>query len=211
MARRFCSCRRSFASACCCSTTCALKARLRTEALIMNMTGSKKASLASAAVAEPDKTAFQTAKPDGMRVQVAVSRGPHRSAAHKSGATTRALSAIRFAPNCGNGPKAMSPAAPAARNAIIEAKSFWRSKVRKSLFVQRKITGAMTNMPAACLSHHVSENALKSGHGADPAKHRLLTPTAAPSITPDTTLIENFATVPGVLNASRPPHQILTR
>src|SRR5260370_19234549 len=116
MARRFCSCR-SVASTRCRSATSALKTRLRTDALIMNMISIRKDSLGVVAFGAPAARASQTAKPERMRVQVAVSREPHRRAAHNSSATARMLNALLFTVSSSSGLKTKRPTTLAARNA----------------------------------------------------------------------------------------------
>ena len=78
------------------AVTSALSARLRTDALTMNMTsGRSESSGAAAANGPPPANAPQAAKHDRMRAVVAVSRRSQRSAAHSSGKAARKAKALR--------------------------------------------------------------------------------------------------------------------
>src|SRR4051794_5652509 len=212
MVRRICSCWRSLPSRRRLEVTSALTARPAIETPIVNMTNSRNDSLKVAAKKGPlPANTPQAANPENMSAVVAVSRGPHRSAAHNSGTTARNPSALLNAVCSINGLKAITPTTPAAAITVADASTLFRLKGRKSLRAQSTTTGATARTPAASRSHHVVHAAMMPVHSRYPATDKLPMPAAALIIVVARTIKANFATPAGVSNVLRSPHQMLTR
>ena len=153
----------------------------------------------------------QAAKPARMSAVVAVSRGPHRRAAHTSGRTARKASALRGTLCSISGLKASAPTTPATTNTAAEAPILRRLKGRKSPSAQSTMTGATTSTPAASRSHHVLHVAMTSAGSRYPPKAKPATPAVAPIIVAPSTTRANFVTPVGVSKVLRPCAQILIR
>ncbi len=213
MARRICSCWRNLVSRRLRTATSALRARLGTDTLTMSMISGRNDSFSLV----PGKggtpaSAPQTAKPERMSAAVAVSRWPHRSAAHNNGRIARSPKALVFMPRSSSGLKATRPTTPAATETPAEAAILPRLKLRKSPIPHSTTTGAKTSAPAASRSHHMAHTAMASAQSTCPARHKLPTPAAAPTIVLGTRLTRaNFATPVGVSNVLRPCDQTLIR
>src|SRR4029079_19646115 len=153
----------------------------------------------------------QAANPERMRALVAVSRGPHRSAAHNSGTIARNPSALLNAVCSISGLKATTPTTPAAASTLADASTAFRLKGRKSPRAQSTMTGATARTPAASRSHHVVHAAMMPVHSRCAASDRHPAPAAALITVVARTTRANFATPAGVSKVLRPPHQMLTR
>ena len=114
----------------------------------------------------------QAANPERMSAVVAVSRGPHRSAAHNSGTTARNPSALLNAVCSISGLKAITPTTPAAASTVADASTVFRLKGRKSPRAQSTTTGATARTPAASRSHHVVHAAMMPVHSRYPASDK---------------------------------------
>src|SRR5262245_6217898 len=152
----------------------------------------------------------QTAKDDRMRATVAVSRGPHRSAAHTSGRTARKPNELRIAVCSMSGLKATIPTAIAATAATPDSRT--PRNGRKLPVAHRTMAGVMTSAPATSPSHHMNHVAPTFATAEYPAKLKLLMPTVAPIIVPGPRPSNtNFASPVGVSKVLRPPVQMLAR
>src|SRR6476659_1840077 len=205
MVRRICSCWRSLPSRRRLAATSALTARPAIETPIVNVTNSRNDSMKVAA------NKPQAANPERMSAVVAVSRGPHRSAAHNNGTTARNPSALLNAVCSISGLKAITPTIPAAASTVADASTVFRLKGRKSPRAQSTTTGATARTPAASRSHHVDHAAMMPVHSRYPASDKPPIPAVALIIVVARTTKTNFATPAGVSKVLRPPHQMLTR
>src|SRR5262249_15353413 len=195
----------------------ALTTRPRTEALIKNMSEVRKGFSVPVTNASLAGQAPQTAKPERMSVDVTASRWLHHNAAHNSGNRANRAKALLGTGSSNSGLNARKPTTPAARNGAADA-TFLPNEtgsgldVRESPVAQRTTTGAMTSMPLASRSHHVSQRAIKSDHAVDPARHMAPTPTVAPSIALGPRLtIANLITPADVWKTVRRSDQISIR
>src|SRR3954471_9164812 len=212
MVRRICSCWRSLPSRPRLAATSALTARPAIETPIVNITNSRNDSLKVAVEKGPlPASRPQAATPERIRAVVAVSRGPHRSAAHNSGTTARNPSALLNAVCSISGLKAITPTTPAAASTAADVSTAFRLKGRKSPRAQRTTTGATARTPAASRSHHVVHAAMMPVHSRYPATDKPPMPAVALIIVVARTTRANFATPAGVSKVLRPPHQMLTR
>ena len=180
------------------------------EAQTMNVISSTKVSAAFMRTkGPPPANVPQTAKPQSMRAAVAVSRWPHRSAAHNSGRMARKLNEVRITICSMSGLNATRPTTLAA---MPDAKNLSHLSMRKSLRAQRTITGVMTSAPARSRIHHVSQRTTKFAQSADPARHMLPVAKAAPIMVLGARLtIANFATPAAVSKVPRPLDHMLMR
>ena len=171
IARSVCSCWRNLVSMRFRAATCALKARLATEMLSMKAISSTNASSTDAlANGPPPANAPQAAKHDRMNRAVAVSRSPHRSAAHNSGTAARNANALLVTLCSMSGLKAMRPTALAATMVATKAKTLSKLKARKSVIAHSTTTGVITSTPAASRSHQVTPMAMKFPQSTAPAR-----------------------------------------
>src|SRR4051812_6571530 len=146
-----------------------------------------------------------------MSAVVAVSRGPHRRAAHNSGTTARNPSALLNAVCSINGLKATTPTTPARASTVADTSILFRLKGRKSPRAQSTMTGATARTPAASRSHHVVHAAMMPVHSRYPAIDKPPMPAVPLIPVVARTTKANFEIPAGVSNVLWPPHQMLTR
>src|SRR5262249_35137490 len=118
----------------------------------------------------PTANVPQAAKHERMRTAVAVSRPPHRRAAHNSGSAARNPNALLFTLCSMSGLKAIRPTAVAATMVAPEANTLSKLKPRKSSIAHSTTTGVITSAPAAPRSHHGAPMAREFTHPRSPAR-----------------------------------------
>ena len=190
----------------------ALSARLGTVTPIMNVSSSRKDSLRVSRSNGPLPASVpQTAKPASTIAEVAVSRGPRRSADHSSGSTARNASGARRSAVAKIGLKAIKPIAQATQKMTIDSNSLRRLSKRISAAAHIRITGVTSKAPARSPSHQVSQTEPATARSTKPPAARLITPMVAHSAVGRKDKIAKRATPAGLSKVALPSDSRLIR
>src|SRR3984893_8427649 len=147
----------------------ALSARLGIATEITSAIISKKESLSvDATNGPPPSITPQIAKPARVRTTVAVSRGPHHSAAQTSGSTARNPSEVRCTVCMISGLKPTSPTRQAPASATNDRTNWVNWNGRNFSVAHSTTTGVTTKALATSPSHHVNQMAGALAQSAAP-------------------------------------------